>query len=572
MKVVFGFKFKWILRILITAVVLLVLFVVWLFFGPGWRRLTPVMSDWDFVMDSEGNIVSVKTNFNVSDPDFFVEYRFAAGGVNAFSVFINGKDLTPFYQLKPAADQSDSIFFPASVYNAFNPTISKNIIFKLLKSGINSIELKFNPIDRVKKNDIKRWRLEGYSTVFDVRTVNYTAQFYEVDSLRFAGDRFIIRVNGPLIPDNPKIESNLKWIRENNQMDEFELGIEARGSTSIGFSQVSYALKFKNKVDFSAIIENSLPSKNWILYAPYLDLSLIRNVLAYDLSRSIGQYSSRSYPVEVIINGNYMGMFYLMEKIDDKSLKLDFSGQLSSYYDQPCLPFLAEIGNVDTNDSVVSYPLGWAIVHSPPRTDLRNFRYYDKVASLLENMELCAKDTGCKLVDKLDFLSFSDFIIIQELMKNVDAYRLSTFFHMRCESSNSKIFAGPIWDFNLSCAVTSKMGGSDVVGWIYTNDEDVDDFWRNLFMHKDFSVFFNNRYATLRENQLSDTTILNKVDSLVSMVSIHEMNHRKKYKWPGDNFWLYSELPENYNEEIQRLKKFLIDRLRWMDSQIIRQK
>ncbi|MFN5324010.1 MAG: CotH kinase family protein [Bacteroidota bacterium] len=570
MKVVFGFKFKWILRVVFIGLVLSALFVAWLFFGPGWRRLTPSMSDWDLVEDSNGNIISAKTDFSISDPGFFVEFRFIAKGVKAFDIVINGRDLAPFYKPEPTLGENDSTFSPISGYNAFSPIISKDIFFKLLNKGSNSIEIKFSSADQVKRSEIAKFRLEGYSQALNFETINYSAQFKTADSLRFAGDRFIINVNGPLVPDEPKIESTLKWIRKNNQVEEFDMGIEARGSTSIDFSQVSYSLKFRNNVDFSAIIENSLPSTNWILYAPYLDLSLIRNVLAYDLSRSFGHYSSRSYPVEVIINGNYMGLFYLMEKIDHKSLKLDFTRQINPGYNQPCLPFLAEIGNVDTKDSVVSHSLGWAIVHGPPRTELRNSGYYEKVASLLENMEMCAKDTGCLLVDKLDFLSFSDFIILQELMKNVDAYRLSTFFHMRCESSDSKIYAGPIWDFNLSCAVTNDRRGSDIAGWIFSSGEDVDDFWTNLFKHKDFTAFFNKRYATLRRNHLSDSAVLNKVDSLVSMVSIHEKNHRSKYKWPRDNFWPYAKLPRNYDEEIQRLKKFLIDRLRWMDSQILR--
>src|SRR5690606_36324457 len=50
----------------------------------------------------------------------------------------------------------------------------------------------------------------------------------------------------------------------------------------------------------------------------------------------------------------------------------------------------------------------------------------------------------------IDVRSFVDNFIINELSWNVDGYRSSTFFYKDRESaSDSRLHAGPIWDFNI---------------------------------------------------------------------------------------------------------------------------
>ena len=50
--------------------------------------------------------------------------------------------------------------------------------------------------------------------------------------------------------------------------------------------------------------------------------------------------------------------------------------------------------------------------------------------------------------------SFVDFLIINELCKNIDAYRLSTYFQI---NENKKVVMGPIWDFNFSLGLTDYL-------------------------------------------------------------------------------------------------------------------
>src|SRR5690606_32226586 len=78
----------------------------------------------------------------------------------------------------------------------------------------------------------------------------------------------------------------------------------------------------------------------------------------------------------------------------------------------------------------------------------------------------------------LDVQSFIDFVIINELTKNVDAYRLSTFFYKDKDSKDPRLHAGPVWDFNIAMGNANYCNGDSYIGWAMDfNDECIQDGW-----------------------------------------------------------------------------------------------
>jgi len=68
-----------------------------------------------------------------------------------------------------------------------------------------------------------------------------------------------------------------------------------------------------------------MPVENdWVLYAPYSDKSLMRNTLTFDLARDIGRYAPRCQYCELVVNGDYRGVYVLMEKIKRDNDRIDF--------------------------------------------------------------------------------------------------------------------------------------------------------------------------------------------------------------------------------------------------------
>jgi len=130
----------------------------------------------------------------------------------------------------------------------------------------------------------------------------------------------VINTNGQIIPDAPKIIATMGIIwngagKRNALSDpknnyNGKIGIEIRGSSSqYFFPKKSYGVETKSNdlvtTDFSLL---GMPEENdWILYAPYTDKTMIRDVLTYTLDASFGHWSQRCRFVEFFLDGNYGG-------------------------------------------------------------------------------------------------------------------------------------------------------------------------------------------------------------------------------------------------------------------------
>jgi hypothetical protein len=123
---------------------------------------------------------------------------------------------------------------------------------------------------------------------------------------------------------------NYLWHPYNNYNG--RISIEVRGWSSTQYPKKQYAFETQDyrgeNLNVSLL---DLPQENdWILYAPYSDKSLMRNVLAYKLARDMGRYASRTVFCELVLNDQYWGIYVLMEKIKRDTYRVDIS-QLNPY-------------------------------------------------------------------------------------------------------------------------------------------------------------------------------------------------------------------------------------------------
>jgi CotH protein. len=96
-----------------------------------------------------------------------------------------------------------------------------------------------------------------------------------------------------------------------------KIGIELRGSSSQSFPKKGYAVETRDSAGENLNVElMGFPAENdWVFNATYNDKSLMRDVLVYDAARKTGRYASRSRYFELVVNGDYKGLYILFEKI-----------------------------------------------------------------------------------------------------------------------------------------------------------------------------------------------------------------------------------------------------------------
>ena len=120
--------------------------------------------------------------------------------------------------------------------------------------------------------------------------------------------QFMVDTQGGTIVDEPKISSQTTITVAGDVVYEGNMGIEFRGASSQAlFPKKSYGLETwnENGEDIDVSLLGFPEEEDWILYGPYSDKSLLRNILIYDLSRDIDRYASRCLFVDI----NYTFVF-----------------------------------------------------------------------------------------------------------------------------------------------------------------------------------------------------------------------------------------------------------------------
>lgn len=411
----------------------------------------------------------------------------------------------------------------------------------------------------------------------------------------------IVKINthGVGIPDGTKIEADMDIIYNgigvrNRLIDSpsfsHKIGIEIRGSSSVSFPQKGYGFSTWDiaNADTNMPILGMPSESDWVLYNPYNDKSLLRNVLTYKLSNDMGQYASRTKFCEVFINNIYVGIYVIMEKVkrdnnrvDISKLKLtdnagdsltggyiiktDRSGGGPDYWYSQYKSCLDTSSSAQNTYYVYHYPKLGSIT---PTQEAYIKQYFDSMEAALAGPNF--SDTNYGFRKWLDVSTFIDYTLINELSKNIDGYLLSTFYHKdRIDNKGKgKIKAGPVWDHNLSMGNGDYRQGAYTTGWEWeiNCETNIQPFiWGRLYEDSAYRQQMKCRYTRLRQDILSNTYIDHFIDS--NAIVLDEAKERHFETWPilGVYTWPNAYYPPTFGEEIDTLKNWLHARVSWMD-------
>lgn len=419
---------------------------------------------------------------------------------------------------------------------------------------------------------------------------------------------FIINTNGQPIPSDEKIEADLGVIYNGEGVRNFltdpynhyngKIGIEIRGSTSQMFPKKSYAIETRDSLgdDLDFPLLNFPSESDWVLYAPYSDKSLIRDVLAYKLSNLMGHYASRFKFCEVVLNGDYVGIYVLLEKIKRDKNRVDIKKLEPADSTGNALTggYIVKIDKFDgeNNDGWISpfppFEGAWQRIpyqfHYPkpdsitPAQKMYIQNYISQFEALMFSSDYNHPDSG--YYDLIDMASAIDYVLINELAKNVDSYRLSFFMHKDRNSVNDKLFFGPVWDYNISFGNADYYDGGYSDGWMMdflsTNQEflnyenfQVPFWWKKIFNETVFQNSVNTRWRELQPLIFNSNFINGFIDSLV--IHLDESQQRNFERWQilGTYVWPNFFIGETYEEEINFLKSWIQERLQWLGDNMI---
>lgn len=337
------------------------------------------------------------------------------------------------------------------------------------------------------------------------------------------------------------------------------------------------------------------PENDWVLYGPFTDRSLMRDLLMYRLSNAMGLYAPRSRYCELILNGEYRGVYVLLEKIKRDKGRVAVS-ELHSYEtegDSLTGGYILKIDKsdgeeVDGFNTATRLPDGSTsgsfYQYHYPRPDSMVQEQKNYIRHFIQTFETdMAKPGFADPVNGypkyIDVDSFVDYFILEEISKNVDGYRLSAFFSKDRDSKDGKLHAGPIWDFNITLGNANYYDGWDTDDWEIDSlteqcgNDFPPPFWWIKFAHeRNFAGRIRTRWQELRASVLATDALHTYIDSIAD--TLDEAQARNFELWPrpgepGVGFWPVPAIFytfSTYQDEVDYLKSWISERLVWMDG------
>lgn len=399
----------------------------------------------------------------------------------------------------------------------------------------------------------------------------------------------LIDTNARIINNEDKINGRMKIIQNAGKQSIFHksitsfdglIGIRIRGWSSQTVPKKQYSVEVRDQKgdDLDASLLGMPAEADWVLYAPYSDKSLMRNVLVYELSNQIGLYAPRTRFVELFLNEtegkvtkeDYRGIYVLIEKIKRDKDRVDIAKNQPDNISGGYILELAPTERIKETDSSVKTNRGTTLINVYPKagkiTDEQK-KWITNYMSDFENV-LYSKN----YIDPVDgyrkFIDVNtciDYMIINELVKNPDAYYLSTFIN---KDKGGKLKFGPVWDYNIAAGNANFQHAGAVDGWLETNRHSVT--WTDRLLEDDVFVSqYIKRWKELRQDVLSDKNIDRLIDSNLEQLTEAQVRNFNKWDILGQHVWPNPKpCPETYEEEISYLRQWLHDRCIWIDEHI----
>ena len=354
--------------------------------------------------------------------------------------------------------------------------------------------------------------------------------------------------------------------------------INIRGRSSREFDKKSYriTLIYDDGINNNQSVMGMDAHHEWVLHGPFLDKSLIRNYMWYNIAGECMEYAPNVRFCEVVIDGSYQGLYLMTESItkgyDGSRLTMEvkkkdnsFSGYVLRVNDiypfEDATSVITDYGNytyVTRIPGEIIYP-GTKNQSAEMRRAIElEFSLFEKA---LYSYDYDSKDYGYS--QWIDIPSFVDYFLLSEFTCNYDAGRLSSYI---CKDISGK-YKICVWDFNNAC-------DNYMEARIDLHDFEIQNrlLYHMLCRDEDFTEAVITRYKELRRGVLSEEYLMDYIDRTVAYLgpAIDRNFDKWGYSFQPEYNRLKGEDREicSYDEAIRQLREFLIERGNWMDQNI----
>lgn len=540
--------------------------------------------------------ICLRRKFEIFDLTKIMAIQLFADYDDAFVAYLNGVEIARAnigtVGIEPAFDELANGSHEAQLYQGGLPekfNISKDVLETIAVEGQNVLAIQVH--DR--SNDPTDMT-SYFCLLFALE--EETDQYFDppnwFSSINITSNLPLIFINteGNSLSNDHRIPAHLGIVDNgegaiNSMQDAFNgydgrINIGYRGASSLMFPKKN--LGFETRLPDGS--NNNVPllgmpkENDWVLHGPYSDKSLMRNVLAYHISALTGKYAPRTRWCELFINDQYFGVYVLTEKIKQDKNRVDIAklteddiegDELTGGY---IVSAERDEGSQNGWNSPYTNNLYYAFVD--PDGDQIQPEQKDYIINHFNAFEsaMASEDWEEEIETYIDVDSWVDYFLTTEMYKHIDNYKYSFYLYKDKDSNGGKIHFGPQWDINLGFGNFKFWQDAGPTGWsyIWAASGNLRPFWVMHFVQPDFiRNKMKCRWESLRNTVFSTENLLDYIEQQEAY--IEEARIRNFNRWPvlGEYVWPNLYIGEDYEDEMNYLKDWLVQRLEWMDANML---
>lgn len=341
--------------------------------------------------------------------------------------------------------------------------------------------------------------------------------------------------------------------------------IRERGNYSRSFPKKPYRIKFAHK---HKVLGSAANAKKWTLINNYGDKTLMRNQLAFELSRRLGMpYTPFCAYVDVVLNGEYKGCYQLCDQIEVRKNRVNVTEMSPADNSGEALTggYLIEADAYAYDEASMFWSdYGTGVTIKSPNEDSITWEQHEYIRKQYNKMEKNWKNY-------LDLNTFLRHFLVGELSGNTDTYWSMYFYKQR---SNDTLYVGPVWDFDLAFENDERTYPiNNKSDYIYRTCGSTTGYLKTLVdkivvQNSSSKQQLKDLWADTRRAGLTEASMTAYIDAQEEML---QASQRLNFlRWPIMNQYVHQNptLWGSYTAEVENVRTFMTERIQWMDRKL----